>query len=112
MAVELAEIFRRYGNSYRQKYAAHMPSTHLKAMRAIEQCRTEALVGRSTVVRIANTFNTVITPAVTGIVQNVRTKMHNTGWRSKRIFSCLCLTSCSRSHCLLVSMRLLAAARA
>ncbi len=46
MRLELAEIFRRYGESYRQKYAARMPSTHLKAMRAIEQCRTEALGGQ------------------------------------------------------------------
>ena len=46
MGIELADIFRRYGNSYRQKYAARMPSTHLKAMRAIEQCRTEALGGQ------------------------------------------------------------------
>jgi putative transposase/transposase-like zinc-binding protein len=46
MGVELADIFRRYGNSYRQKYATHMPSNHLKAMRAIERCRTEALGGQ------------------------------------------------------------------
>jgi len=46
MGIELADIFRRYGNSYRQKYATRMPSTHLKAMRAIEQCRTEALGGQ------------------------------------------------------------------
>jgi len=46
MALELADIFRRYGKSYRQKYATRMPSTHLKAMRAIEQCRTEALGGQ------------------------------------------------------------------
>ena len=46
MTLELAEVFRRYGESYRQKYASHMPSTHLKAMRAIEQCRTEALGGQ------------------------------------------------------------------
>ena len=46
MTLELAEIFRRYGESYRQKYSSRMPSTHLKAMRAIEQCRTEALGGQ------------------------------------------------------------------
>jgi hypothetical protein len=46
VAVELADIFRRYGPAYRQKYASRMPSTHLKAMRAIEQCRTEALGGQ------------------------------------------------------------------
>jgi hypothetical protein len=47
MGIELADIFRRYGNLYRQKYATRMPSTHLKAMRAIEQCRTEALGGQT-----------------------------------------------------------------
>ncbi len=46
MALELADIFHRYGPAYRQKYASHMPATHLKAMRAIEQCRTEALGGQ------------------------------------------------------------------
>ncbi|MCI0419892.1 MAG: IS91 family transposase [Acidobacteria bacterium] len=46
MAVELAEIFRQYGPAYRQKYASRIPATHLKAMRAIEQCRTEALGGQ------------------------------------------------------------------
>jgi hypothetical protein len=46
MGLELAYIFRRYGDSYRQKYSARMPSTHLKVMRAIEQCRTEALGGQ------------------------------------------------------------------
>lgn len=46
MGLELADIFRRYGPAYRQKYATHMPFTHLKAMRAIEQCRTEALGGQ------------------------------------------------------------------
>ena len=46
MAVELADIFRRYGPAYRQKYAIRMPANHLKAMRAVEQCRTEALGGQ------------------------------------------------------------------
>src|SRR5712692_4178375 len=43
--VELADIFRRYGPEYRAKFADHMPPSHLKAMTAIEQCRTEALGG-------------------------------------------------------------------
>ena len=46
MALELAEIFRRYGPAYRQKSASRMPATHLRAMRAIEQCRTAALGGQ------------------------------------------------------------------
>src|SRR5512147_2726219 len=46
VALELADIFCQYGPAYRQKYASRIPSTHLKAMRAIEQCRTEALGGQ------------------------------------------------------------------
>jgi len=46
VALELADIFRQYGPAYRQKYASRIPATHLKAMRAIEQCRTEALGGQ------------------------------------------------------------------
>jgi hypothetical protein len=44
--VELAEIFRRYGPQYREKYGARMAPSHLAAMTAIEQCRTEALGGQ------------------------------------------------------------------
>lgn len=44
--VELAEIFRRYGPQYREKYGERMPPSHLAAMTAIEQCRTEALGGQ------------------------------------------------------------------
>ena len=43
--LELAEIFRRYGQAYRAKFADRMPPSHLAAMQAIERCRTEALGG-------------------------------------------------------------------
>lgn len=46
MALELADIFRRYGPAYRQKYASRMPGNHFKVMRAVEQCRTPALGGQ------------------------------------------------------------------
>ena len=42
---ELAEIFRRHGANYREKYAERIPFTHRLAMQAIEQCRTEVLGG-------------------------------------------------------------------
>ena len=41
--VELAEIFRRYGPEYREKYGARMPPSHLDAMTDVERCRTETL---------------------------------------------------------------------
>lgn len=42
---ELAEIFRQHGPVYREKFKGRIPISHLKAMAAIEQCRTEALGG-------------------------------------------------------------------
>src|SRR5436309_326368 len=41
--VELADIFRAYGEQYRHKQA--LPVSHLKVMRAVERCRTAALGG-------------------------------------------------------------------
>lgn len=46
MALELADIFREYGDAYRQKYAIKLLPSHRQAMRAIEQCRTQALGGQ------------------------------------------------------------------
>ena len=43
--VGLGEVFRQHGAAYRQKYGKRMPPRHHQAMRAIEQCRTEALGG-------------------------------------------------------------------
>lgn len=44
--VEVADIFRRHGPEYRAKFGRRMPPAHLRAMRDIEQCRTEALGGQ------------------------------------------------------------------
>jgi predicted Zn-ribbon and HTH transcriptional regulator len=41
--VELADIFRNYGEQYRQNHA--LPLSHLRVMRAVERCRTAALGG-------------------------------------------------------------------
>ena len=43
--IELAEIFRRRGPAYREKYGARMLPSHRRAMRDIENCRTEMLGG-------------------------------------------------------------------
>jgi ribosomal protein L37AE/L43A len=44
--VELAEIFRRQGPAYKEKYGLRMLPSHRRAMRDIEQCRTESLGGQ------------------------------------------------------------------
>ena len=43
--VELAESFQRHGPAYRAKFQDRLLPSHLAAMAAIEQCRTEALGG-------------------------------------------------------------------
>jgi len=43
--MELAEIIRRYGDAYRAKYGSKMLPSHHQALRAIADCRTEALGG-------------------------------------------------------------------
>jgi hypothetical protein len=43
--LEVADIFRRYGESYRQNHGASMSTTQRRAMSAIEVCRTAALGG-------------------------------------------------------------------
>jgi len=40
---ELADVFRRYGESYRKTH--RLPASHLKVMRAVSVCRTEELGG-------------------------------------------------------------------
>ena len=44
--LELADIFQRYGPAYRARYGPRLLPSHRRAMRAIEQCRTEALGGQ------------------------------------------------------------------
>lgn len=44
--LEVADVFRRYGESYRQKYGASMSTTQRRVMTAIEVCRTAALGGQ------------------------------------------------------------------
>src|SRR5437660_3628441 len=44
--VEVAEIFRLHGPSYREKFGNRMLPSHLRAMQDIEQCRTASLGGQ------------------------------------------------------------------
>ena len=44
-APEVADVFRRYGDAYRQQHGASLSTVQLRAMSAIELCRTAALGG-------------------------------------------------------------------
>src|SRR3954452_20084310 len=43
--ITLGDVFRRFGPLYRARYGHQMSADQHAAMRAIEQCRTEALGG-------------------------------------------------------------------
>ncbi len=43
--VELAEIFRRHGPAYKQKFGPRMLPSHVRVMQAVESCRTQVLGG-------------------------------------------------------------------
>ncbi|MBV8914694.1 MAG: transposase zinc-binding domain-containing protein, partial [Acetobacteraceae bacterium] len=42
-AIEVADVFRRYGEAYRERHGGSLSSAQHHAMRAIELCRTAAL---------------------------------------------------------------------
>jgi hypothetical protein len=43
--LEVADVFRRYGEAYRQKFIASLSTAQRRVMKAIEVCRTAALGG-------------------------------------------------------------------
>lgn len=46
-ALEVADIFRIHGPTWRQAHYAHLNLNQLKVMSAIEQCRSAALGGHT-----------------------------------------------------------------
>ncbi len=62
--VELADIFRAYGESYRRNHP--LPVSHLKVIEAVERCRTGPWATSSGVTPVALSVPP-ITPAVTAI---------------------------------------------
>ena len=44
-ALEVADIFRTFGTAWREAQAGHLSLSQIKAMSAIEQCRSAALGG-------------------------------------------------------------------
>ncbi|TSD82735.1 IS91 family transposase, partial [Mycobacterium sp. KBS0706] len=43
--LELAEVFRRYGDAYRRVHDGHLGRVERRVMSAVELCRTAALGG-------------------------------------------------------------------
>ena len=67
---EVADIFRLYGDKYRNQN--RLSKEQLKVMRHIADCRTAAMGGHTMVCMNAVFSKTSIIPAGIGIVPNVR----------------------------------------
>lgn len=104
MALELADIFREHGASYRRKYADKLLPSHRQAMWATPALAAQVQVlnaaaprrsaGRSLAVLPARNFNIVITPAAIAIAPNVSTNRPKPGWRFSANYSCPFLILC------------------
>jgi len=46
MGLELADVFRRFGEGYRTRYGERMPLSHRRVLADVVRCRTPALGGR------------------------------------------------------------------
>jgi hypothetical protein len=65
---ELADIFRRYGESYRKTH--FLPASHLKVIRAVEICGPKSWEDIWIDATLAVVSAQLITPAVTATVPN------------------------------------------
>ena len=81
-AIEVADIVRRKGRQFLQRFKAVLSYQQLKAYRAVERCRTAALGGlRISVSTVRTKHPSRTTPVVRGVVQNVRHKPASAGSR-------------------------------
>jgi hypothetical protein len=69
--LEVGDVFRRYGETYRQQHAGSLSRDQLRVMTAIERCRTAAWAATSNNAISATSNALLITAAATGIAQNV-----------------------------------------
>jgi hypothetical protein len=81
-AVEVADVFRRYGDAYRQQHGASLSTAQRRVMTAIERCRTAALGGHIEQAMHAATNASPTTRAATATAQNARPWPVPSGWRT------------------------------
>ena len=86
-SLEVADIFRAFGPAYRETH--ELPLRHLRAMRAIEICRTAQLGGGIWINAITvEQFGSLIIHVETGIVPSVSVWRKSGGLKQdKRIYS-------------------------
>jgi hypothetical protein len=98
-ALEVADIFRDHGATWRSANAGHVSLGQLKVMSAIERCRTAALGGH--VARCEKCAHTLIAynPAATGTARSVKARRLRSGSPRARSTYCRYPTSTWSSRC-------------
>ena len=80
--LEVADVFRRYGEAYRQQHGASMSRGQRRVMSAIEVCRTATLAATSNVVINVAMNTTLSTAAAIDIVPNASVWLGRNGSRT------------------------------
>jgi hypothetical protein len=77
---EVADVFRRYGEAYRERHGASLCTAQRRVMSAIELCRTRCLVVTSNIVIAVTTSASVIIRAEIATAQNANRWLAPNGW--------------------------------
>jgi hypothetical protein len=105
--LEVADVFRRYGETYRQEHGASLSMAQRRVMTAIEVCRTAVLGGHLEQCDIAGISATLSTPVRIVTAQNANRLLGLNGLKTVRPSSkhsilsrCVHSTSADCNHCL------------
>ena len=82
--LEVADVFRRYGETYRQEHGASLSMAQRRVMTAIEVCRTAVLGGHLSSVTIAGISATLSIPVRIAIAQNANRLLGLNGSKTVR----------------------------
>ncbi|MBK8943576.1 MAG: transposase [Polyangiaceae bacterium] len=93
----LADVVRRHGPAYRERFGAAVLPSHARALDDIARCRTAALGGHLAVCSHCDQSTSSSTPAGTGRVPAAARTRPRAGSRASAGFSCPCPTSTSFS---------------
>ncbi len=96
--IEIADVFRRFGGDYKNKYGFAMLPSHERVINDIINCRTKNLgVTYSVVIPVTKMFFPIVLAKI-GTVQNAILSRLKNGWNNvrKNFYPYLIFTSLSR----------------
>src|SRR5207244_727998 len=86
--LEVAEVFRRYGEAYRRTHAGHLGRVERRVMGAIVACRTAALGGHAEYCEECGLLRCAYDSCATGTAQSARASHAPSGLPSAKPNCC------------------------